>query len=102
MKKMIILTLIIIVVLTVVTSIRNEYTDRFNPFLREEVSYGKVPKGKQQYENVTAYSKEGEALSYKLNFTGYDETGEFVEIHHKGKYVRFIKYIKDDRPKFLK
>ncbi|KFE42571.1 YxeA family protein [Staphylococcus agnetis] len=102
MKKLIILTVAMIVVLTIVASIRNEYTDRFNPFLQEEVSYSKVPKDKQHYQDITAYTKDGKTKDYKLNFTGYDETGEYVKIYHKGKYVRSIEYIKEDRPKFLK
>ncbi len=33
--------------------------DRFNPFLKTEYSYAKVPKGTQQYVNITAYSEKG-------------------------------------------
>ncbi len=41
------------------TIIHHPILDRFNPFLKTEYSYAKVPKGTQQYVNITAYSEKG-------------------------------------------
>lgn len=74
--------------------------DRFNPFLKTEYSYAKVPKGTQQYVNITAYSERGEKLDYKLTFNGFSPSRTYVEIKHKGQYVISITYVeKEDIPK---
>lgn len=79
--------------LFVLLNVRNEHTDRFNPLLSKEISYAKVDKETQNYENIVIYDANGDEKNYKLSFKGYDPSQEYVEITHKGKYVESIKYI---------
>lgn len=95
MKKTLIAVVITVVCVAILfTFVRNEFIDKFNPFLEMEHSYAKVEKGTQNYENVTVYNKNGEKLSYKLSFNGFDPHQEYVDVLHKGKYVKEIHYIK--------
>lgn len=103
MKKIIVsLIVVLVVIVGVLLFVRNEHIDRFNPLLKEETSYAKVPKNTSQYNDIVAYNSEGKPLKYKLDFTGYDENNEYVKIFHKGKYIRLIEYLENDVPKFLK
>ncbi|PTJ16555.1 YxeA family protein [Staphylococcus simulans] len=103
MKKKVLVTIAILLFFAVVafSIVRDEYTDRVNPFLTTEKSYAKVEKGTQYYENVQAYSKDGERVPYKLTFNGFDPQKENVVIIHKGKYVKEIHYL-DTLPKDVK
>ncbi|WP_105992991.1 YxeA family protein [Staphylococcus simulans] len=96
MKKVIILSLSVLIIIGIfaVTTVRNQFTDRFNPFLRMEYSYAQVDKGTQRYENIQAYSKCGEFVPYKLDFLGFDPNKQYVVIVHKGKYVKEMHYVK--------
>lgn len=67
--------------------------DRVNPLLTMEMDYAKVPKGTQDYNDITVYDKNGDKLNYKLSFGGYDSERNYVKIEHKGKYVKHIEYI---------
>ncbi|WP_412520354.1 YxeA family protein [Staphylococcus simulans] len=100
-KSLFIVTVIVFFAIVAVSIVRNEYTDRFNPFMTMEKSYAKVEKGTQRYENVQAYSKDGERLPYKLTFLGFDSKREYVVILHKGKYVKEIHYL-DALPNSIK
>lgn len=84
---------LILAVVVAIAIVRNELTDRVNPFLDMEDAYAQVEKGTQNYENVEAYKKDGERLPYKLDFNGFDPDKEYVIIKHKGKYVKEIHYI---------
>lgn len=95
MKKTLLAVIMTVVCVVIIFAfVRNEFVDRFNPFLETEHSYAKVEKGTQYYEKVTAYDKSGKKLSYKLSFNGFDPEQEYVDIIHKGKYVSEIHYIK--------
>ena len=62
MKYIIAILLGLIVSITIAfTIIHHPILDRFNPF-KTEYSYAKVPKGTQQYVNITAYSERGKSL----------------------------------------
>lgn len=93
MSKKLTIVITVIIILAVTTFLTNDTFDRFNPFLQEEKSYAIVKQHTQQYNDVTAYSKNGEKLNYKLTFGGYDPSKKFVEIIHKGTYVKEIHYI---------
>ncbi|HFE2109688.1 TPA: YxeA family protein [Staphylococcus aureus] len=101
-RTLIIVTIVLLIIILSLLLVRNEHLDRFNPLLKEKVSYAKVSKDTQDYRNITVYSKNGEKKSYKLDFLGYDPTKEYVKVNHKGKYVRSIEYITKDIPSFLK
>ena len=101
-RTLIIVTIVLLIIILSLLLVRNEHLDRFNPLLKEKVSYAKVPKATHDYRNITVYSKNGEKKSYKLDFLGYDPTKEYVKVNHKGKYVRSIEYITKDIPSFLK
>lgn len=95
MKKTLIGILVSIACLVVVLwFVRNEVTDRFNPFISMEHSYAKVEKGTQMYKDVQAYDNQGRKLVYRLSFNGFDPDKEYVDILHKGKYVKEMHYIK--------
>ncbi|WP_255964701.1 YxeA family protein, partial [Staphylococcus aureus] len=67
MKFIIAILLGLIVSITIAfTIIHHPILDRFNPFLQTAYSYDKVPKGTQQYVNITAYSERGGPLDSKL------------------------------------
>ena len=93
MSKKLTIIITIVILLVVITFLTNDNFDRFNPFLQEEKSYAIVKQNTQQYNDVTVYSKNGEKLNYKLTFGGYDPSKRFVEIIHKGRYVKEIHYI---------
>ena len=99
---LIILGIVIIAIGLCLFFVRNPQIDRFNPLLKEEVSYAKVPKEQSEYEGIQAYSKDGDPLKYKLDFIGYDRNKTYVKIFHKGQYVRQIEYLENDIPKFIK
>lgn len=100
-RTLIIVTIVLLIIILSLLLVRNEHLDRFNPLLKEKVSYAKVPKDTQDYRNITVYSKNGEkrVINWIL---GYDPTKEYVKVNHKGKYVRSIEYITKDIPSFLK
>ncbi|RZH99319.1 YxeA family protein [Staphylococcus condimenti] len=81
-KTLIAVIMTVVCVAIIFIFVRNEFVDRFNPFLETEHAYAKVEKGTQYYENVTAYDKSGEKLSYKLTFNGFDPEREYVDIKH--------------------
>lgn len=96
-KKIILSTIAILILVGLILClvVRNNLTDRFNPTIKFEKSFAKVEKNTQDYKEVQAYNKDGEPLSYKLNFKGFDPNKEYVVIEHKGKYVKAIHYIKE-------
>lgn len=69
--------------------------DCVNPFISETISYAKVPKDTQSYNNVQAINpKNGKNLTYKIDHVGgYDPERRYVSINHKGQYVKEIRYI---------
>ncbi|MCE5038088.1 YxeA family protein [Staphylococcus auricularis] len=103
MKKLVaIITvgLLILVIIGILTVNKFFVLDYFNPVLKEKVSYAVVDTGTQQYDDVTIYSKDGKKRNYTLTFGGYDPSKKYVEIHHKGQYVKEIFYIdKSKMPK---
>lgn len=98
-RTLIIVTSVLLIIILSLLLVRNEHLDRFNPLLKEKVSYAKVPKDTQDYRNITVYSKNGEKRVINW-FLGYDPTKEYVKVNHKGKYVRSIEYITKDIPSF--
>lgn len=66
MSKKLIIVITVIILLAVTTFLTNDNFDRFNPFLQEEKSYAIVKQHTQQYNDVTAYSKNGEKILDKL------------------------------------
>lgn len=104
MKKKIFILIFISLCISFLLFFRIPILDRFNPFLSNDISYAKVSKDTQTYNNITIYNSNGEKFSYKLNFIGYDPTNEYVKIDHKGKYVKRIEYItkNSEIPKWLK
>lgn len=63
MKFIIAILLGLIVSITIAfTIIHHPILDRFNPFLKTEYSYAKVPKGTQQYVILRLIVKEGKSL----------------------------------------
>ncbi|WP_367121203.1 YxeA family protein [Staphylococcus capitis] len=53
MKKLLILFIsIILIILVCFILIRNSFLDRFNPLIKMEYSYAKVPKDTQKYEKI--------------------------------------------------
>ncbi|OEK78895.1 YxeA family protein [Staphylococcus xylosus] len=90
----IIISVIVMLSLLLILFFTNDKFDRFNPLLSEETSFAIVKLNTQKYDNVKVYSKDGKKLNYKLSFGGYDPNKQFVQIEHKGTYVKNIKYIK--------
>lgn len=86
---------VIAIILACMVFIHTPITDRINPFIPQVISYAKVAKGTQQYRNVQAYDlKTKKALSYKIRRVGgYDPSGQYISINHKGQYVKSIRYI---------
>ena len=56
-RTLIIVTSVLLIIILSLLLVRNEHLDRFNPLLKEKVSYAKVPKDTQDYRNITVYSK---------------------------------------------
>lgn len=73
----------------------NSLTDRINPTVSETVSYATVPKNTQKYYYVQAFNPQnGKDLPYRIRYVGgYDPTGKYISIDHRGQYVKEIKYI---------
>ncbi|UXR31955.1 YxeA family protein [Staphylococcus simulans] len=59
MKKKVLVTIAILLFFAVVafSIVRNEFTDRVNPFLTTEKSYAKVEKGTQYYGKCSSLFK---------------------------------------------
>ena len=87
----------------------NDKLDRLNPFVKEQLSYAKVPNHEnieelrgqalvdaQRYEGIQSYDEKGRGNSYLLTFTGYDPSQKYVKIRHKGKWVYHIEYISEN------
>lgn len=85
--------LAIIVVIFIIMYINVPYIDRFNPFIKMETHYAKVPTKTQDYEDITIYDKDGDKLGYTLTFNGFDPSHAYVKVTHKGRYVKSITYI---------
>lgn len=85
----------IVVAMTCLLTIHTSITDRINPLVSRTTSYAKVTKGTQRYYYVDAFdSKTKKALPYQIKeIIGYDPSGEYISIDHKGQYVKSIKYI---------
>jgi uncharacterized protein (TIGR01655 family) len=92
-KKMLIGVVVIVALLTIVLSFHNPYTDRVNPFISQETSYAQVDKGTQRYYNVKAYNPKTKKNLLLKKVGGYDPSGQYISIQHKGQYVKSIKYI---------
>ena len=69
------------------------FTDRLNPFISQETSYAQVDKGTQRYYNVKAYNPKTKKNLLLKKVGGYDPSGQYISIQHKGQYVKSIKYI---------
>ncbi|MDN8991374.1 YxeA family protein, partial [Staphylococcus aureus] len=54
-RTLIIVTSVLLIIILSLLLVRNEHLDRFNPLLKEKVSYAKVPKDTQDYRNITVY-----------------------------------------------
>ena len=92
---------IIALAIVALVVIPNQYTDYFNPYIKMETDYAKVPKNTQKYYNVQAVDRNGRKLPYKIMYVGgYDPSQEYIAIHHKRQYVKLIEYIpKNKMPK---
>lgn len=86
---------IVLVIFASLNIFHNSVTDRINPIIPETQSYAKVPKGKKKYTNVKAFNfQTGKLLPYKIKeIGGYEPSGCYIAIDHKGQYVRSIEYI---------
>lgn len=92
-KTAFVTALVLVVGVICIFSFHNSFTDRLNPFISQKISYAKVNKGTQQYYNVKAYNlKTKKNISLK-KVGGYDPSGQYISIQHKGQYVKSIKYI---------
>lgn len=99
-KKTKLISLIVgclVLALVAVATIHTPITDRINPLVHEQVGYAKVVKGQNKYQNVKIYdSQTKKPLPYTIKeVTGYDPTGEYMMIKHKGQYVESIKYLSE-------
>lgn len=99
-KTACIVSLVIVLSVVGIFSFHNSITDRINPLISSEVSYAQVPKGAQRYENVRAYSPKTKKCISLKNVGGYDSSGQYISIQHKGQYVKSIRYI--TRKQFMK
>ena len=88
---------VLMLVLLAALAIHTPITDRINPLVHEQVSYAKVVKGQNKYQNVKIYdSQTKKPLPYTIKeVTGYDPTGEYMMIKHRGQYVESIKYLSE-------
>lgn len=92
-KTAFLIALVLAMGVVCVLSFHNSVTDRVNPFISQETSYAQVPKGMQQYKNVTAYTPKTNKNMSLQKVGGYDPSGQYISIQHKGQYVKSIKYI---------
>lgn len=104
MKKLFTLFIsLILIILMCFILIRNSFLDRFNPLIKMEYSYAKVPKDTQKYEDIIIYDDKGNKLDYTLTFKGYDSSQIYVKIQHKGYYVKQIEYVnKNEFPRNIR
>ena len=88
---------VLVLVLLAALAIHTPITDRINPLVHEQVGYAKVVKGQNKYQNVKIYDSETKKpLPYTIKeVTGYDPTGQYLMITHKGQYVESIKYLSE-------
>ena len=88
---------VLVLALLAASAIHTPITDRINPLVHEQVGYAKVVKGQNKYQNVKIYDSETKKpLSYTIKeITGYDPTGQYLMITHKGQYVESIKYLSE-------
>ncbi|HIH0036954.1 TPA: hypothetical protein ACYHFD_002781 [Staphylococcus aureus] len=56
-RTLIIVTIVLLIIILSLLLVRNEHLDRFNPLLKEKVSYAKVPKDTQDYRNIGSVAK---------------------------------------------
>ncbi len=94
------ISLLIVLSVAGILSFHNSITDRVNPFIVRQTSYAQVSKGAQQYRNVNAYSPKTKQKVLLKKVGGYDPSGQYISIQHKGQYVKSIKYI--SRKQFMK
>lgn len=88
-----IISVVIAVIIICLLTIHTSFTDRINPFISQEISYAQIPKGTQKYKNIEAYNPETKKNISLKKVDGYDPSGQYIAIQHKGQYVKSIKYI---------
>ena len=92
-KTAFVTALVLVVGVICIFSFHNSFTDRLNPFISQETSYAQVDKGTQRYYNVKAYNPKTKKNLLLKKVGGYDSSGQYIPIQHKGQYVKSIKYI---------
>lgn len=92
-KTAFLIALVLAMRVVCVLSFHNSYTNRLNPFISQEKSYAQVDKGTQRYYNVKAYNPKTKKNLLLKKVGGYDPSGQYISIQHKGQYVKSIKYI---------
>ena len=92
-KTAFVTALVLVVGVICIFSFHNSFTDRLNPFISQETSYAQVDKGTQRYYNVKAYNPKTKKNLLLKKVGGYDPSGQYISIQHKGQYVKSIKYI---------
>ena len=87
-KTAFVTALVLVVGVICIFSFHNSFTDRLNPFISQETSYAQVDKGTQRYYNVKAYNPKTKKNLLLKKVGGYDPSGQYISIQHKGQYVK--------------
>ena len=88
---------LVIVVVVVWVGSRSATVDRFAPWRSDETGYTMIASGARTVSDVRLVQPSGRLLDYRVSFTAWGEPGRFVAVAHRGRFVRSIRYLSEDR-----
>jgi uncharacterized protein YxeA len=88
---------LVIVVVAVWAGSRSATVDRFAPWRSEETGYVMIAPGARAVRDVRLVQPSGRLLNYRVSFTAWGEPRRFVAVAHRGRFVRSIRYVSEDR-----
>lgn len=88
---------LVIVVAAVWVGSRSATVDRVAPWRSEETGYTMIASGARTVRDARLVEPSGRLLNYRVTFTAWGDTGRFVAVTHRGRFVRSIRYLPEDR-----
>ena len=88
---------LVIVVAAVWAGSRSATVDRFAPWRSEETGYAMIASGARTVRDARLVQPSGRVLDYRVSFTAWGDTGRFVAVTHRGRFVRSIRYLSEER-----
>jgi uncharacterized protein YxeA len=96
-------SVLVIVVLVVYVGSHSATIDRFAPWRSEATGYTMIASGARTVHDARLVEPSGRLLNYRVSFTAWGESGRFVAVTHRGRFVRAIRYLPEHRlPKLAK